>query len=224
MKKLNDEWTSPEALYFSGTYNDVDPYVSADGKRLYFSSMRPLSGDGQKKDSDLWYAEIKPDGSLSKPIHPGPPNSPGKDDYYTSIAADGTIYFSIFEAHGSPGDIFYAQKRQNSFSMPKKLPPPISTSHSEHDPFIAPDGSYLIFTSDRPGGFGRGDLYITFRNENRTWSEPLNMGPQINTDGYDYCPMLSPDGKYLFFTRNINQNGDIYWVDSGIIDRYRPPR
>ena len=70
----------------------------------------------------------------------------------------------------------------------------------------------------RAGGYGESDLYISFATPDGKWSEPINMGPDINSLGYDFCPMLSPDGEYLFFTRTINGNGDIYWVDAGVIE------
>ncbi len=82
----------------------------------------------------------------------------------------------------------------------------MNTEFSEHDPFVAPDESYLIFTSTRPGGFGREDLYIGYKKVDGSWTEPKNMGKTINSSGVDFCPMLSPDGKYLFFTRNIDRN------------------
>ena len=86
---------------------------------------------------------------------------------------------------------------------------------------MAPDGSYLIFTSNRENGHGRGDLWVVFRNPDGSWSDAVNMGPKINTSAYEYCAMLSPDGKYLFFTRNEGGNGDIYWVDASVIDEFR---
>jgi Tol biopolymer transport system component len=85
----------------------------------------------------------------------------------------------------------------------------INTKYLEHDPFIAPDESYLLFTSvDRPGGFGTGDLYISSRMKDGTWTEAKNLGKVFNTNGYDFCPIVSPDGKYFFFS----SKGDIYWV------------
>ncbi|MCP5101786.1 MAG: hypothetical protein GY950_00320 [bacterium] len=218
MKQENGCWTRPAVAAFSGSYSDVDPYITRDGKRLYFSSMRPLTGTGAAKDSDIWYVEKTGEGKWSKPIHPGMPNTPGKDDYYTSITREGTLYFSIFETHGSPGDIYRSRLKNGHYTAPERIKNSVSTRFNEHDPFVAPDESYLIFTSNRPGGYGRGDLYISFRSPGGTWTEPKNMGKTINSTGYDFCPLLSPDGKYLFFTRNINRNGDIYWVDAKIIN------
>ncbi|HUU05103.1 MAG TPA: hypothetical protein VMZ49_04390 [Patescibacteria group bacterium] len=221
IKKENGQWTKRSVAPFSGVYSDVDPYITSDGKRLYFSSMRPLDVNGESKDSDIWYVEKNSHNSWGNPVHIEDLNTIGKDDYYTSITRDGTMYYSKFGNHGSPGDIYKAKLVNGVYTKPELLESPINTHSNEHDPFIASDESYLIFTSDRPGGFGRGDLYISIKKTDGTWSEPKNMGDKINSAGYDFCPMLSHDGKYLFFTRNVNRNGDIYWVSSKIIDSFK---
>jgi Tol biopolymer transport system component len=215
-------WTSPAAARSPGTFSDVDPFITRDGRRLYFSSNRPIDGAGTSKDADLWYLERQAGGGWGEPVRLGTPNTAGKDDYYSSIADDGTLYFSIFESHGSGGDIFRAQGNEGLFGPAERVEGGISTEANEHDPFIAPDGSYLIFTSNRPGGYGSTDLYISFAGPSGSWTEPVNMGESINSEGYDFSAMLSPDGKYLFFTRHINRNGDIYWVDAKIIEGLRP--
>ncbi len=222
MKQQKGRWNKPSVVWFSGHYSDVDPYVTFDGKRLYFSSTRPLHGTGSSKDSDLWYVERTEPGQWGTPTHLETPNTSGKDDYYTSMTRGGTLYFSVFETHGSPGDIYHSQWEKGQYTAPERVKGSVNTEFNEHDPFVAPDESYLIFTSNRPGGYGKEDLYITFREPGGTWTEVRNMGKSINSSGYDFCPMLSPDNKYLFFTRNINRNGDIYWVDAKIIQEFQP--
>jgi hypothetical protein len=158
----------------------------------------------------------------SDPIHPDDPNTVGKDDYYTSITDDGTLYFSVFDSHGQGGDIYKAEPIDGGYGPAERVGDRISTDANEHDPFVAPDGRYLIFTSNRPGGYGSADLYISFVGPGGSWDEPVNMGESINSEGYDFCAMLSPDGKYLFFTRNIDRNGEIYWVDAQVIEALSP--
>jgi hypothetical protein len=222
MRQEKGRWSERTVVSFSGKYSDVDPYITFDGKKLFFSSMRPLQGEGPGKDSDLWYVEKEKSGQWGTPVRLETPNTPGKDDYYTSMTQEGTLYFSIFETHGSPGDIYRSKLVKGKYTEAELVKHTVSTQFNEHDPFIAPDESYLIFTSNRAGGYGRGDLYITFRSADGTWTEARNMGDKINSSGYDFCPMLSPDGKYLFFTRNINRNGDIYWVDAKVIETFKP--
>jgi Tol biopolymer transport system component len=90
-------------------------------------------------------------------------------------------------------------------------------------PYVDPDDSYIIFSSNREGEFGEGDLYISFHNKSSgTWSEPVNMGGNINTRAQERFPSVSPDGKYLFFTRwTPDHNQDVYWVSAGIIEKLR---
>ncbi|MCP4723396.1 MAG: hypothetical protein GY863_00090, partial [bacterium] len=74
----------------------------------------------------------------------------------------------------------------------------------------------------RPGGYGSADLYICFRQSDGTWSDPVNMGANVNSNGYDYCAILSPDEKHLFFSSSRTGNGDVYWVDAKIIEELKP--
>lgn len=220
-RRVGESWGEREVLPFSGTASDVDPFFSADGKRMYFSSKRPRAVDDHTGDSDIWWVERSLDGEWGEPLPVEGVNSPDMDEYYTSISLKGAFFFSVFPEHGSPGDIYRADPLDGGYATPERVGGEVSTEHSEHDPFIAPDESYLIFTSDRPQGFGRGDLWVVFRNADGGWSGAINMGPDINTDAYEYCAMLSPDGSRLFFTRNAGGNGDIYEVDASVIEGLR---
>lgn len=91
-------------------------------------------------------------------------------------------------------------------------------------PFIAPDESYLIWDSEREGGFGASDLYISFRQENGSWGPAINMGKEVNSSGWDAYATVTPDGKYMLFNRGMNEdntNVDIYWIDAKIIEQLR---
>ena len=99
----------------------------------------------------------------------------------------------------------------------------INTEHDEYDLFIAPDESYLIFSSDRPGGFGNVDLYISYKKGDGTWTEPKNMGRNINSGGAVF-PSVTDDGRFLFFQSRRGGNGDIYWVDAKIIEELKPDK
>ncbi len=79
-------------------------------------------------------------------------------------------------------------------------------------PVPGPNETYAVFASDRPGGFGRNDLYISFADGRGGWTAPRNLGPTINSADHDSSPYLSPDHKYLFFARENKTEADIYWV------------
>ena len=219
IKKKNGKWQQRELASFSSTFRDVDPFITSDGKKLFFSSNRPKNGINLQDDCDFWFVEKMESGEWSEAQHLDYPCTPNLHDFYYVSSHDGSIYFSIF--NNGKGDLYFTSKK-SAKNVPIRLDEPINTEHNEHDPFIAPDGSYLIFTSDRPGGLGSADLYICFRNEDNSWSAPVNMGKTINSEEYDYCPILSPDEKYFFFSSYRTGNGDIYWVDAKIIEELKP--
>ncbi|UCE41053.1 MAG: PD40 domain-containing protein [Candidatus Aminicenantes bacterium] len=209
MIQEKNRWTPPQPATFVSPQNDCDPIFSFDGRRLYFISTRPKKDRPRSRDWDIWYVERTGKG-WSDPINVGPPVNSDVDEYYVSLTKDGTIYFASNRAGGLGSfDIYRSRFVEGHYAKPENLGAAINTKHLEHDPFIAPDESYLLFTSvDRPGGFGTGDLYISSRRRDGTWTEAKNLGKTFNTNGYDFCPIVSPDGKYFFFTRK----GDIYWV------------
>ena len=89
-------------------------------------------------------------------------------------------------------------------------------------PFIAPDGSYIIFNSmDLPGSFGSMDLYIGYKNPDGTWTKPVNMGPSVNSSFDEILPMVSRDGKYLFMRTKRNGISGVYWMDAKIIEELK---
>jgi len=201
-------WTPPQNAPFVSRFNDCDPFFSSDGQRLYFISTRPDKGRAEK-DWDIWYVKRTKRG-WSEAINIGSPVNSAMNEYYVSITKDGTIYFASNRTSGSGSyDIYRCRLEDGRYTRVVNLGDAINSKHMEHDPFIAPDESYLIFTSgERSDGFGEGDLYISFRGKDGTWNEAKNLGKAFNTSGYDFCPMVSPNGKYFFFARN----GEIYWV------------
>ena len=208
MESQNSIWTPPQNVPFVSSFNDCDPYFSSDGQRLYFLSSRPKKGRAAR-DWDIWYVEKNKEG-WSDPVNMEPPVNSVVDEYYVSFTKDGTIYFASNRSGGLGSfDIYRCKLTNGLYSRAENLGKAINSEHIEHDPFIAPDESYLLFTSvDRPDGFGTGDLYISFREKNGTWSKAKNLGKAFNTSGYDFCPMVSHKENYFFFTRN----GTIYWV------------
>jgi hypothetical protein len=248
MKEVGGVWTPPEVASFSGRYSEHDMNFSPDGKRLFFNSTRPLTGEGEPREvEDLWFVTRTADG-WSEPENLGSPVNTEGDECYAFLSDDGTLYYHRYEKEGKPdSDIFMARWVDGRFQEPERLGPEINSECDEWDPYIAPDESYLIFSSvRRPGGVGVVDMYISFRKDDGTWTPAKNMGEGLNSSGSENCAMVTPDGKYLFFlsTRRMHQrysetpitfekkmailngpgNGlaDIYWVDAGIIEELKP--
>jgi len=117
--------------------------------------------------------------------------------------------------------------KDGTYDTPEHVFTAIDTIDTEGDMYVAPDESYMIISLwDHPGNIGssKGDLYITFKKKDGTWTDEINMGEVINMRCGENCPMVSPDGKYFFFNRYCEdlEKGDMYWVDAKIIETYRP--
>lgn len=207
----DDEWTEPEVAPFSGEYPDLDPFVSPDGRTLYFSSIRPVDGE-ERTDTDLWLVRRRYDGSWGEPRHMGPRVNSDSDELFSSVDARGNLYFASDRATGLGGwDIYWARRSgHDRYRRVENLGAPVNTEGWEFNPTITPDGRTLLFTGlDRAGGAGLGDIWTAERSRNR-WSEPVGVADSVNTGADEYHPSLSPSLDRLFFIRD----GDIYQVST----------
>ena len=209
MKQENKKWSNPSPVPFSTGYSFAEACFSPDDQRLYFISNRPFGGEGPADEWEMWYCE-RTDSGWS------PPQWMGKDFtgcFYPSFANNGLMIFT-----DKNNDLLNAQLMDGQFSNIRKFSDSVNTARDEFNACIAPDGQYIIFTSNGWGeGYGNNDLYISFRQKDGSWSTPKNMGPKINTFANEYCPSVSRDGKYLFFSSSRLGTEDIYWVSAKVI-------
>jgi Tol biopolymer transport system component len=211
-------WGDPAPASFTSGYGDVDPFVSPDGNRLFYGSKAPREGDEAEDDWQIWVVDWQGDDwGEARPMSDAV-NS-GARQIYPAVAGDGTLYFqSTRQGTLGESDIFVSRLVDGEYAPAENVGAPVSSEFAEGDVYVAPDQSYIIFvSSDRPGGYGSGDLYISFRQDDGSWSNEQNLGSSINTDRYDYCPMMSPDGEYFFYS----SGGDVYWVDAGFVEELR---
>ncbi|MCK4761890.1 MAG: ankyrin repeat domain-containing protein [Candidatus Aminicenantes bacterium] len=208
-KVVNGDWTEPETASFSGQYFDFEPFISPDGKKLYFGTMRPLEGEGKQGGLQQWYMERSTAG-WNKPKPLSGPFS-GKVVIYLTAAANGNLYFS------SRGGIYVSVYKDGKYQKPRQLSEETVNvfSYTAH-PFIAPDESYLIFDAHPYGMYS--DLFVCFRKKDGTWTRARKFDSRVNSAESEMCPSVSPDGKYFFFARSKN----IYWVDAKIISALKP--
>jgi WD40 repeat protein len=193
------KWSTPETAPFSGQYSDADPFISAGGSRLYFISNRPVPGKSQP-DLDIWWME-KIAAGWSEPKNPGAPINSAGNEWYPTVAANGTIYFGS-DREGGKGrtDIYRCRLVDGKYADPENLGDLINTQSNEFEPLIAADESFMIFMGGgRPDSRGGFDLYISY-NRHGVWTKPVNLGDKINSSGNEYSPTISPDGKYFFWT------------------------
>lgn len=206
-------WSQPLTILSHERYGYNDPFLSPDENRLYFISERALDGVGEMKDHDIWYVN-RTAGTWSEPINAGPNINSDHNEYYISFTKEGTMYFAsnvhADQDNQADYDIYSSQVDENGFLPPKRLGEAVNTSAYEADVFVDPEEEYLIFCATRSEGLGRGDLYISFRNDDGGWTEAVNMGSPVNTHHHELCPFVTADGKYLFYT----SNQDIYWVST----------
>jgi hypothetical protein len=177
----------------------------------------------------------------------GTPVNSDAPEFFPSITADGTLYFTR-EGPGQGNYLYRARPAGNGWLEPERLPATVNATEQQFNGFIAPDESYLIFGSfGRPDSRGGSDYYIAFRSPDDGWSTAVNLGDAVNrAQGAEWSGMVSRDGKYFFFmsTRTTpaasppsrltaeylaalhagpqSGNPDIYWVDAGFLERLRP--
>ncbi len=215
LKRKNDRWTAPEIAPFSGRYKDNCPRFSIDGKKVYFTSKRPLR-DGN--DFNIWMVERIGD-TWSQSVDIGRLVNSKYNECNPSISANGNLYFQYFESSGLKSDLYYSIYKNEKYEKPVKLPDGINTEYNDAGPFIAPDERYLLFQSNRPGGKGYMDLYISYKEKDGSWRTPKNLGDKVNTLLSESNPYITPDQKYLFYSNYFGRNkGYIYWVDFGVLD------
>ncbi|MFX0133017.1 MAG: T9SS type A sorting domain-containing protein [Candidatus Hodarchaeota archaeon] len=221
MKRIDNKWTAPEVATFSGTFTDGGPFLSIDGERLYFYSTRPLQGSDEK-DNDIWYVERK-DTLWSDPVNIGTPINSDELEAMPAISENNNLYFiAYYEGVQGEYGIYKSLYTGSNYEQPEPLNESINSNYYDWCPFIAADESYLIFSSSRTGGYGSFDLYICFKNPDSSWSDQINMGNKINTSKQERFPSVTPDGQYLFFTRETPTNqDDIFWISASIIDTLR---
>lgn len=218
----NEKWTEPYLTTFHNEPIDYTLPLIPDEMTLYFGSRRSLDGKGESPDSfNIWMVKKTVDG-FSKPRMLNPPINSADFETCATVSKNGTIYF-FSERSGGLGkaDIYRSKLINGKYGTIENLGEPVNTKNSEIDPYIAPDESSLIFCSKERDGFGGHDLYISFRKQDNAWTEPVNLGKEINSSSNDWIPFVTSDGKYFFFTSNRAGNEDIYWVDATIIENLR---
>ncbi len=221
-------WTMPKPLSLSDRFDARNPFLSTDGKKLYFFG-RKAPADDPSVAYKIWVAARKSGAWIEPRALESSVNS-GKWDAGPSVAQDGTLYFTSYR-DGSRGmfDIYRAIYSKGSYRQAERLGDEVNSDSWDMYPYIAPDESYILFSSNRPGGAGGQDLYISFSDQDGTWTPAIDMGPAVNSDRDEMFPFVSGDGKTLFFARSFavekdHQYCDVYWVDSRVIEELRSKR
>ena len=193
---------------------------SADGLEMYLDSLR-AGGQGQ---DDLWVCKrASPQDAWGPPENLGATVNSAQVDCPGSLTADGLeLYFMSRRPGGSGSADLYVIKRatRNSpWGPATNLGARVNSSYADGSPSVSSDGLELYFASDRPGGYGGLDLYVSTRATTQDlWGDPVNLGPAVNSPGHEVLPFLSPDGLLLVFgdgnggTRPGGYGGENLWM------------
>jgi len=188
----------------------VHPIFSQDGTTIY-------NGNKYMERTESGWSELKSMGA------------PFTDEHIMgiSVSEQGTFFFDQFAPPDTIGAISFSRLVDGKFEPRQKLCKEINTGSWIAHPYIAPDESYLLWDAVREEGYGDGDLYISFKQEDGSWGTAINMGNKINTAHQENGVRLTPDGKYLFFWRGnekVKEDGSTYsagnpyWVDAKVIE------
>ena len=206
-----------------------NPCLSRDGHRLYFNASDTF--DPQRNvPTELYAANRTASGwGEARLVH----FAEGAFPLGPSLSAQGTLFFyNSDRTDFSRAGLAFSTPVGEGFSAPILLDERLRTGRSTYTPWVAPDESWLIFASWREGGVGRCDLYISFKEMNGRWSDPVRLDMGISSEANERFPAMSPDGKYLYFLSNRtiqeagphdpgNGYGDVYWVSTSIIEDLR---
>jgi len=222
MYQVKAKWTKPEVLPFVEKYRVGDFTISPDGKTLAFASNLLIDEIGSEGEGgNIWTVEKIPNG-WTEPKHIGNPVNTKYHDSYPCIAANGNLYFFSRKPGGfGQSDLYMSEYKNDKYQVPVNMGEKFNTEYHEWDTYVAPDESYLIYCSMKPGGLGSDDLYISFREKDGSWGAPIHMGDEINSPESENRPYVSPDGKYLFYTSTKRGNRDIYWVSTEIFENIK---
>jgi len=227
---IDDNWTAPQPIqmYSDQDANSVaiDPTITQDGNTMYFLGVNPVDRSNNSKP-DI-YRSQKIDGQWQFASKVEYPISTEKyAESYPVVVADGSIYFTS-DRPGSLGkrDIYRAQYLGNGkFDTPVNIGSEVNSEKNERSTYVSPDESFLITvnTYTDENGFA-----VSFK-ENNKWQTPIyfNLGEPLIKDWIYFCPYMSPDGKYFFFSRRYSNppdsgwkgvtNGEVYWVNASRI-------
>lgn len=207
--RLKGGWSSPEVAPFSGRWRDLEPALAPDGSYMIFASSRPLPG-----------SDTPPDGSWGGQPHPGKGGNLWRVDrkgkgwgepkrlpdtvnrsfniFSPTIAANGDLYFMEAAGEGLHFRLFMSALKDGVYQPPVPLPF-TAGEYGGVDAAVAPDESYLVFSSNRPPApTGQSDLFIVFRKDG-VWGEPQHLPDSINAFAPAYESHLSSDGQTLYF-------------------------
>lgn len=204
-QRTNGKWQMPE-IFSKG---DV-PFISPDGKKFYFVASKQVQG-GRKEV--ICVRDRAASGWTEAKELPATINSMPRIHWQVSVDRQGNLYFGASGEKGSR--IYCSELKGGEYAEPKIFE---SLKDVEaFSPYIAPDGTYLIVTNPEAGE----NLYILFKRRDGAWTNGVELADHIGIEGA-FCPIVTPDGRYLFFVCGVDGKYAHFWVDASFIEELRP--
>jgi hypothetical protein len=241
-----DRWTTPEVAAFSRDprWKCLEPCISPDGRRFFFVSDRPADPKGDKPGPfGIWVMD-RNDRGWSEPRRLPKEVNGSTNTFYPSITREGVLHFLREEGQG--GWVMRSGWNNGAWTLGEKLPPPFNADPRQANPRVDPEGRFvLVPMMGRPDSLGGADYYGYFQRDDGTWTDPVHLGPTVNSAaGDEFSISLSPDGKVMFFgsdralprlegkplrwadilaerTQPGNGHTSLWWVDAGFLQEIR---
>lgn len=195
-------------------YPEYVPVISEDEKVMLFTARKPnTTGGGKDYDQEYFediYISENINGKWSEPKNLPRPINSNSHDACIALSPDGTKLFVYKTGSGKEkmGDIYISEKKPDgSWTEPRSMGNKINTKYREPSISITRDGNTVYFSSDRPGGFGGLDIYKSTKNEKGEWSEPVNLGPTINTPYDEDAPFIHNETTLYFSSQGHTSMG-----------------
>lgn len=191
-------------------YPEYSPVISLDGTSLYFTSRRQWADQSTDDYRDAQLNQYPEDIYLSIQDEEEKWSDTRRLEFCegklneasVTVSSDERVIYTYEDRTGN-GDIYYSDFQRNEFQFLKKFGnKDVNTKYWETHVTVTPDGQQMYFVSDRPGGFGNRDIYRVVKLPNGEWSEPINLGPGINTLYDEDSPFIAVDNKTLYFASN----------------------
>ncbi len=210
-ERRGGRWSEPQPIAFTDPrYSDSDPWLTPEGRTLYFVSNRPVAGTQPRPDLDIWRS-VRTPGGWSQPEHLAALSSPGPE-LGVELHGD-TLTFSSVRKGGSGGlDIYSARVSGAGFEAPRPIEEPFNSRESDSDFTLSRDGRTALFWRSLGG---KGVLHISRRSK-AGWSDPAPLPSSINRGDFNFTPAFSRDGSGITFASTAPRAGQA----AGMADIY----
>ena len=210
-KLAENKWTRPKKANFTKgeKTNEFEAFVNHRGDKVYFAAY-----DSIFKDESVWYANrVGNSWGKAKKLE-----SPLNNDivFYPNTAKNGDLFYTSI----SKWKMYYAPNKQGNYPEAHE----VGIEFGVHG-FISPSQDFILVDAQKENDKSKDrDIHVCFKKKDGGWTKPINLGEAVNSNFGETCPSITPDGKYLFFSRYNEDSGasNIYWVSAEVIEKVKP--